>query len=114
MATFVLDGKASAELPRRPIAVTLIVAGSVGIGDGARPVAPGCWHRGRRADRPGGPAHRRPADSAARRRGDGGLGSARRPGPVRPGTVLHVTLGPDDPADMGADVIALTPATCRA
>ncbi len=36
MATFVLDGKASAELPRRPIAVTLIVAGSVGIGDGGQ------------------------------------------------------------------------------
>ena len=109
MATFVLDGKASAELPRRPIAVTLIVAGSVGIGDGARPVAPGCWHRAGAGGPSGWSAHRRPADSAARRQET--VVSAVPDGRDRfdQGTVLHVTLGPDDPADMGADVIALTP-----
>ena len=110
MATFVLDGKASAELPRRPIAVTLIVAGSVGIGDGGQTGGARLLAQGR-----GGRTVRVVQHTAGLlilpRVDEETVVSAVPDGRDRfdQGTVLHVTLGPDDPADMGADVIALTP-----
>ncbi len=102
MATFVLDGKASAELPRRPIAVSLTVAGPSG---GARLLDEGRGGRQVRVVQHTGsllilPRVDEETTVSAVPDGRDRFGQ---------GTVLHVTLGPDDPSDLGADVIQLTP-----
>ena len=104
MATFVLDGKASAELPRRPIAVALTVAGPA-TAQGARLLAEGRGGRRVRVVQHTGSLLILP-------RVDEEISVCAVPdGRDRfdQGTVLHVTLGPDDPSDLGADVIQLTP-----
>ena len=104
MATFVLDGKASAELPRRPIAVALTVGGAVG--PGARLLARArdggevrvVQHTGSLLILP-----RVDVEVVVAAVPDGGRDRFDQ------GTVLHVTLGPDDSGDIGADVIQLAP-----
>ena len=106
MATFVLDGKASAELPRRPIAVSVNLAGpAAGPAAGARLLAEGRGGRRVRVVQHTGSLLILP------RVDEEILVSAVPDGRDRfeQGTVLHVTLGPDDPSDLGADVIQLTP-----
>lgn len=102
MATYVLDGKASAALRNRPLTVTMSMSGA-----GARLVA-----RTRSgADAPGAIVHsaamlilpRVAEEVTVVAVPDGGRTQ------FDDGTVLHVTIGPDNALDQGADIAQLTP-----
>ncbi|MGV9671655.1 hypothetical protein ACWDPV_13850 [Gordonia sp. NPDC003504] len=104
MTTYVLDGKASASLPRRPLAVRMATAGGSVLS--ARLAA-------RSAD---GQAPRVIQQSGGllilpRVDGEVTIVAVPETGLSRfdPGTVLHVSFGPDNLDDLSADVAQLTP-----
>lgn len=104
MATYLLDGAASARLPRRPLSVTLAVVGSRNTG--VRLVAR--LNNGAEA-----PVRSYSAGMLIVPRVDEEIIIAAVPDSGRPqfdeDTVLHVTIGPDSPQDLDADYAELAP-----
>lgn len=104
MATFVLDGKASATLPRRPVAVSMSTSGSSRSSSARLSVRS-----------VGAPPRvvQQSSDLLILPRVDAQITVIAVPDAGRErfdqGTVLHVTFGPDSSADSAADVVQLTP-----